>query len=41
MMDGRVMHGMMHYMVAAMMDDTPVMHRVMNLRHSKAGHRKK
>jgi len=32
---------MMHDMTAAMMDDTPVVHRVMDLRCRKAGQGKK
>jgi hypothetical protein len=40
MMVGRVMHWMMNDMT--MMDDTPLMvHRMMNLRHRKAGQRQK
>jgi hypothetical protein len=40
MMD-RVMHRMMHDMVAMMNDMPLVVHRMMNLSHRKAGQRKK
>jgi hypothetical protein len=40
MMDRRVMHWMMNHMVTVM-DDTPVVHRMMDLRRCKAGHNQK
>ena len=40
MMDGRMLHRMMND-VATVMDDTPVMNRMMDLGHCKAGQGKK
>jgi hypothetical protein len=41
MMDRVMLHRMMNDMVTTMMNDTPVVHRMMNLSHRKAGQRQK